>query len=59
MNVHTRWRETAQDAACIAWARELFKRTTPFATGAGYVNFVPADEPERIEMIYGRNYISG
>ena len=56
MNVHTRWRETAQDSACIAWARELFKVTAPFATGAGYVNFVPADEPERIEMIYGPNY---
>jgi Berberine and berberine like len=56
MNVHTRWREMAQDRACIAWARELFKATAPFATGAGYVNFVPADEPERIEAIYGPNY---
>jgi FAD/FMN-containing dehydrogenase len=56
MNVHTRWRETAQDHACIAWTRELFKATAPFATGAGYVNFVPADEPERIEAIYGPNY---
>lgn len=56
MNVHTRWREPAQDDACIAWARELFRAAAPFATGAGYVNFVPADEPERIEAIYGPNY---
>lgn len=56
MNVHTRWREAAQDNAYVAWARELFKATAPFATGAGYVNFVPADEPERIEAIYGSNY---
>jgi FAD/FMN-containing dehydrogenase len=56
MNVHTRWREPAQDQPCIAWARDLFKATAPFATGAGYVNFVPADEPERIEAIYGPNY---
>src|SRR6185312_4845158 len=56
MNVHTRWRDAAQDSASIAWAREVFKATEPFATGAGYVNFVPADEPERIEKIYGPNY---
>jgi FAD/FMN-containing dehydrogenase len=56
MNVHTRWREPIQDTECITWARELFKATAPFATGSGYVNFVPADEPERIEMIYGANY---
>jgi len=56
MNVHTRWREAGQDNACVAWARELFGATAPFATGAGYVNFVPADEPERIEAIYGSNY---
>jgi len=56
MNVHTRWREQTQDTECITWARELFKATAPFATGSGYVNFIPADEPERIEMIYGANY---
>ena len=56
MNVHTRWRESAGDGTCIGWARELFKATGPFATGGGYVNFVPADEPERVERIYGANY---
>lgn len=56
MNVHTRWRDAAQDDICVAWARDLFKATAPFATGAGYVNFIPADEPERIEAIYGPNY---
>jgi hypothetical protein len=56
MNVHTRWREQTQDIECITWAREVFKATAPFATGSGYVNFIPADEPERIEMIYGANY---
>ncbi|MGN6549936.1 MAG: BBE domain-containing protein, partial [Pararhizobium sp.] len=56
MNVHTRWREPAEDDACMQWARDLFKATTPFATGGGYVNFVPADEPVRVEKIYGANY---
>jgi len=56
MNVHTRWREPGQDGACVAWARELFTAAAPFATGSGYVNFMPADEPDRIEKVYGPNY---
>jgi FAD/FMN-containing dehydrogenase len=57
MNVHTRWREAAQDGAYVKWARDVFEATAPFATGSGYVNFIPADEPERIEKIYGENYL--
>jgi FAD/FMN-containing dehydrogenase len=56
MNVHTRWREASQDGKCVAWARELFQATAPFATGGAYVNFMPADETDRIEMVYGKNY---
>jgi FAD/FMN-containing dehydrogenase len=56
MNVHTRWRENKDDNACIAWARHLFEETEPFATGSAYVNFIPADEPERTEKIYGSNF---
>jgi FAD/FMN-containing dehydrogenase len=56
MNVHTRWRDAAQDGVYIAWARELFKAMEPFASGSAYVNFMPADEPERIEKVYGENY---
>ena len=33
MNVHTRWRDRAQDPACVAWARQLFQATAPFASG--------------------------
>ena len=50
MNVHTRWREARQDSQCIAWARELFTAAAPFATGSGYVNFMPADEPEDYDL---------
>lgn len=57
MNVHTRWREAAQDQACIAWARQLFDATTPFATGGVYVNFMPEDEAQRVAKgAYGANY---
>jgi len=56
MNVHTRWREKAQDSACIAWARQLFESAAPFASGSVYVNFMPDDEKDRVEKAYGTNY---
>jgi FAD/FMN-containing dehydrogenase len=56
MNVHTRWRETAHDTPCIAWARALFAAAEPYATGGVYVNFVPGDETDRMDGIYGPNY---
>jgi hypothetical protein len=56
MNVHTRWRETRDDDTCISWARDLFRATEPFSTGSAYVNFMPADEADRVEKIYGANY---
>ena len=56
MNVHTRWRDRAQDQACVAWARRLFDAAAPFASGSVYVNFMPDDEDERVEKAYGTNY---
>lgn len=56
MNVHTRWRESGDDKVCIEWARGLFKATEPFATGSAYVNFMPEDEADRVEKVYGANY---
>ena len=56
MNVHTRWRDHKHDNTCIQWARDLFKATEPFATGSAYVNFMPDDEADRVEKIYGANY---
>ncbi len=57
VNVHTRWREAAEDAGCIAWARGLFDALTPHATGGVYVNFMPEDETQRVAKgAYGPNY---
>lgn len=57
MNVHTRWSDRAQDKACVGWARELFDRLTPHATGGVYVNFMPEDETQRVRSgAYGPNY---
>jgi len=56
MNVHCRWEAAADDQRCIAWAREFFQAATPFATGSVYVNFMTADETDRIANAYGKNY---
>jgi FAD/FMN-containing dehydrogenase len=56
MNAHARWREKAQDLACIAWARRLSEATAPFASGSVYVNFMPEDESDRVEKAYGANF---
>jgi FAD/FMN-containing dehydrogenase len=56
MNAHARWREEAQDSACIAWARRLFDASAPFAAGSVYINFMPGDESDRVEKAYGPNY---
>jgi FAD/FMN-containing dehydrogenase len=57
LNVHTRWSEQRQDQACVAWARAFFDATAPYATGGVYVNFMPADEAERISAgAYGAGY---
>jgi FAD/FMN-containing dehydrogenase len=56
LNVHTRWETKEEDQRCIAWAREIFNATRPFATGGVYVNFMPEDETNRIESAYGKNF---
>jgi FAD/FMN-containing dehydrogenase len=56
MNVHTRWREQADERHSIEWARQLFADTAPYATGGVYVNFMPEDETDRVSNAYGANY---
>ena len=57
MNVHTRWEDAARDAECVAWAREFFDASTPFATGGVYSNFVSeAGEDDRVQASYGANF---
>jgi FAD/FMN-containing dehydrogenase len=56
MNVHTRWRDRADERRSIEWARQLFAETAPHATGGVYVNFMPEDEIDRVSSAYGPNY---
>jgi FAD/FMN-containing dehydrogenase len=56
MNVHGRWENPADDQRCMTWSRELFKATAPFASGGVYINFMTADEGDRVRAAYGGNY---
>ncbi len=56
MNVHGRWEDASQDEACIAWSREFFRASAPYASAGAYVNFMTEEEGDRITAAYGSNY---
>jgi FAD/FMN-containing dehydrogenase len=56
MNVHSRWEDPADDNLCIGWARDFFNASAPFASGGAYINFLTADEGDRVRSGYGANY---
>jgi FAD/FMN-containing dehydrogenase len=56
LNVHGRWDEATDDQKCIGWAREFFKASAPYASGGAYVNFMTAEEGDRVAAAYGSNY---
>lgn len=56
MNVHARWQDAAQDAACVGWARDLFAAVEPHALGTAYVNFMTEEESGRVASAYGANF---
>jgi FAD/FMN-containing dehydrogenase len=56
MNVHGRWESAAEDERCIAWAREFFAKSQPFASAGAYINFLTQEETDRIEFAYGAGY---
>jgi FAD/FMN-containing dehydrogenase len=56
MNVHGRWENQEDDKRGIGWARDFFNASAPFASGGVYVNFLGADEGDRVRAAYGPNY---
>lgn len=56
MNVHGRWETPAEDERCIAWSRDYFRASAPFASAGAYVNFLTPDEADRVKVAYGQNY---
>jgi FAD/FMN-containing dehydrogenase len=56
MNVHGRWEDPVDDKRCIDWSRDFFNASAPFASGGVYVNFLTADEGDRVRSAYGPSY---
>jgi len=56
LNVHGRWDEAEDDRKCIAWARDFFQASAPYASAGAYVNFMTAEEGDRVATAYGANY---
>lgn len=56
MNVHGRWESAAEDAHGIAWAREFFAKSQPFASSGAYINFLTQEETDRIAFAYGATW---
>jgi FAD/FMN-containing dehydrogenase len=54
--VHGRWDEAKDDQRCMAWARDFFKASAPYASAGAYVNFMTAEESDRVAAAYGSNY---
>jgi FAD/FMN-containing dehydrogenase len=54
-NVHitSQWEDPADDAANIAWTRELSAALRPFTTGRVYVNFIGDEGEERVVASFG------
>lgn len=51
LNIHTRWRDPADDDRCLAWPREFHQATEPFAKGV-YVNFLSDEGEDRVKAAY-------
>ncbi len=56
VNVHGRWTSAGEDEAGIGWARDFYAAAARWATGGVYVNFMSADEVERVPSAYGGNW---
>jgi FAD/FMN-containing dehydrogenase len=56
LNVHGRWDDKSDDRRCIAWARDFFQATAPYASAGAYVNFMTEEEGDRVRAAYGPNY---
>ena len=54
MSIIAQWKNSAEDAANITWARDLWTAAKPHVSSAVYANHMTADEaPERVCLAYG------
>lgn len=52
----SQWTDPGQSAAGIRWARATFDALRPHSSDAAYVNYLDADDAERVAAAYGPNY---
>jgi hypothetical protein len=50
------WTDPAESDRNIRWARDAWEAMRPFESEAVYVNYLDADESERIKAAYGGKY---
>ena len=50
------WPEAADNDANIAWVRGFYEATAPLSQEGGYINFMAADDQDRIRVNYKGNY---
>lgn len=51
LNLHTRWRDAADDQKAIKWAKDFHDATRPYSQGV-YVNFLSEEGAERVREAY-------
>ena len=54
--IFAQWTDPDQTDTCISWARETFDALLPYMANRVYVNYLAADEEDRIRQAYGPNY---
>jgi len=52
LNLLASWSEASADATNISWVRGLFNRLRPAMKPGAYVNFMSADEQDRVPEVY-------
>jgi hypothetical protein len=50
------WPDPAENESSIGWVRDFYDATAPHSEEGGYVNFMSADDQERIRANYRQNY---
>jgi FAD/FMN-containing dehydrogenase len=50
------WPEPADNKANIKWVRDYYDATAPHSEAGGYINFMAADDQDRIKANYRGNY---
>lgn len=53
LGIVSRWTDSAESEKHIRWTREFWEVMQPFATDAVYVNYLPEDEGNRVQALYG------